>query len=115
MPEYDAGLDFKYGMTNNLTPDLTVNTDFAQVEADKQEINLTRYSLYFPEKRSFFPEKTDVFDFDLMGGNKLLYSGNTGLYEGNLKRIPVGSRMTDRAGEYRVRTNLLPLITFVKE
>lgn len=114
MPEYDAGLDFKYGMTNNLTPDLTVNTDFAQVEADKQEINLTRYSLYFPEKRSFFPEKTDVFDFDLMGG-KLFYSRRIGLYEGAPVPILGGYRMTDRAGEYRVRTNLLPLITFVKE
>lgn len=62
-PKYDAGLDAKFSITNNLTMDVTVNTDFAQVEADDQKINLTRYSLFFPEKRQFFMEKADVFDF----------------------------------------------------
>jgi hypothetical protein len=47
-PKLNAGLDAKYGITNNLTLDVTVNTDFAQVEADDEEINLTRFSLYFP-------------------------------------------------------------------
>ncbi|MYI74013.1 MAG: carbohydrate binding family 9 domain-containing protein, partial [Acidobacteria bacterium] len=51
-----AGIDVKYGVTENLTADLTVNTDFAQVEADEQQVNLTRFSLYFPEKREFFLE-----------------------------------------------------------
>jgi hypothetical protein len=50
----EAGLDIKYGLTSNLTMDLTLNTDFAQVEADDQMINLTRFSLFFPEKRKFF-------------------------------------------------------------
>ena len=50
----DGGLDFKYGVTQNLTADVTVNTDFAQVEADEQQVNLTRFSLFFPEKREFF-------------------------------------------------------------
>jgi hypothetical protein len=49
----NAGLDLKYGLTSNLTMDLTVNTDFAQVEADEQQVNLTRYSLFFPEKGFF--------------------------------------------------------------
>ncbi|MCX6224646.1 MAG: DUF5916 domain-containing protein, partial [Bacteroidia bacterium] len=62
-PKFDAGLDAKYSLTNNLTMDVTLNTDFAQVEADDQKINLTRYSLFFPEKRVFFQEKGDVFDF----------------------------------------------------
>ena len=101
-PKYDAGLDFKYGLTNNLTLDLTVNTDFAQIEADEQQINLTRYSLFFPEKRPFFLEKSDVFDFDLMGGNKLFYSRRIGLYEGAAVRILGGARMTGRAGEWDI-------------
>ena len=63
----EAGLDFKYGLTNNLTMDLTVNTDFAQVEADNQQINLTRFSLFFPEKRLFFQERSSTFDFNLGG------------------------------------------------
>ena len=56
-PKFDIGLDAKYSIANSLTLDVTVNTDFAQVEADDQKINLTRYSLYFPEKRVFFLER----------------------------------------------------------
>jgi Domain of unknown function (DUF5916) len=52
----DIGFDVKYGLTRNLTADLTYNTDFAQVEADEQQVNLTRFSLFFPEKRAFFLE-----------------------------------------------------------
>ena len=52
----DIGLDVKYGITPNLTGDLTFNTDFAQVEADREQINLTRFSLFFPEMRPFFLE-----------------------------------------------------------
>ena len=53
----------KYGITANLTADLTVNTDFAQVEVDEQQLNLTRFSLQFPEKREFFLEGRGIFDF----------------------------------------------------
>ena len=53
----------KYGVTQNLTADLTVNTDFAQVEADQQQVNLTRFSLFFPEKREFFLENQGTFGF----------------------------------------------------
>ena len=49
-----AGLDFKYAFNSNLTFDGTINTDFAQVEADDQQVNLSRFSLFFPEKRQFF-------------------------------------------------------------
>ena len=48
-----VGLAAKYGITQNLTADFTVNTDFAQVEVDEQQVNLTRFSLFFPEKREF--------------------------------------------------------------
>jgi hypothetical protein len=67
--DYDAGFDVKYGVTSGLTWDFTVNTDFSQVEADEQQVNLTRFSLFFPEKRDFFLENSGVFPFG---------SGNTG-------------------------------------
>jgi hypothetical protein len=98
----EAGLDVKYGLTNNLTADLTFNTDFAQVEADDQVINLTRYSLYFPEKRIFFLEKDDVFDFSLTGNNNLFYSRRIGLHNGNPVRIYGGVRLTGRVGRWDV-------------
>ena len=53
----------KYGVTQNLTADFTYNTDFAQVEADEQQVNLTRFSLFFPEKREFFLENQGTFGF----------------------------------------------------
>ena len=58
----NAGIDVKYGLTRGLTADVTINTDFAQVEEDQQQINLTRFSLFFPEKRDFFLEGQGVFD-----------------------------------------------------
>ena len=59
----DFGLDLKYGVTANITADLTYNTDFAQVEVDERQVNLTRFSLSFPEKREFFLEGQGLFDF----------------------------------------------------
>ena len=59
----EFGGDFKYGVTANVTADLTVNTDFAQVEVDEQQVNLTRFSLFLPEKRDFFLEGRGNFDF----------------------------------------------------
>jgi hypothetical protein len=98
----DVGLDVKYSLTNNLTADITINTDFAQVEADNQVINLTRYSLYFPEKRNFFLEKADVFDFSLLENNNLFYSRRIGLHRGNPVRIYGGVRLTGRVGQWDV-------------
>ena len=60
----------KYGLTRGLTADLTVNTDFAQVEEDQQQINLTRFSLFFPEKRDFFLEGQGIFDFGGQSGQR---------------------------------------------
>ena len=61
--DFDAGLDVKYGVTSGLTWDFTVNTDFSQAEADEQQINLSRFSLFFPEKRDFFLENSGIFQF----------------------------------------------------
>jgi hypothetical protein len=98
--KFDAGLDLKMGLTNNLTMDLTLNTDFAQVEADDQQINLTRFSLYFPEKRLFFQERASVFDFSFGGQTKIFYSRKVGLYEGKPIRIYGGARLIGRFDDW---------------
>lgn len=96
----EAGLDIKYGLTNNLTLDATLNTDFAQVEADDQQINLTRFSLFFPEKRSFFLERASTFDFSFDDQNRLFYSRKIGIYDGKPVRIYGGARMVGRVGQW---------------
>jgi hypothetical protein len=99
-PDFNAGLDVKYNINSNLTLDLTANTDFAQVEADNQQVNLTRYSLYFPEKRMFFQERSSLFSFALGGRSNLFYSRNIGLSRGNPVRIFGGARIAGRIGKW---------------
>jgi hypothetical protein len=120
-PEAEAGLDLKYGVTQGLVADLTINTDFAQVEADEQQINLTRFSLFFPEKRDFFLENQGTFSFggvpiNSAGGNFgggfigsgasdapiMFYSRRIGLNEGQEVPLNAGGRLTGRAGKYSV-------------
>ena len=67
-PSGDIGGDAKVGVTKGLTADFTYNTDFAQVEDDEAQVNLTRFSLFFPEKREFFLEGADYFAFGAPGG-----------------------------------------------
>ena len=105
----DVGVDVKYGVTQGLTADFTYNTDFAQVEADEQQVNLTRFSLFFPEKREFFLENKGTFDFGgtgVMGGSTdtptLFYSRRIGLYQGSAVPILAGGRLTGRVGRYSV-------------
>ncbi len=95
-PAFDIGFDLKYGLTNNLTLDVTANTDFAQVEADNEEVNLTRFSLFFPEKRRFFQERSSNFEFGFGGSNGLFYSRRIGLREGEQVRLLGGARMVGR-------------------
>lgn len=99
-PKLTAGLDLKYGLTNNLTMDVTLNTDFAQVEADDEQINLTRFSLFFPEKRSFFQERSSIFNFDFEQGNSLFYSRRIGLSEGEPVPLYGGVRVSGMAGKW---------------
>lgn len=99
-PIFKVGGDLKYGITSNMTLDVTINTDFAQVEADDQQVNLTRFSLFFPEKRQFFQERSSVFDFNLGGPNNLFYSRKIGLYEGVVVPIYGGVRLVGRAGKW---------------
>jgi len=102
-PVIEGGIDLKYGLTSNLVLDLTANTDFAQVESDDQQVNLTRYSLYFPEKRLFFLERASVFDFGLGGNSNLFYSRRIGLSDdGEPVRILGGARLTGRLNKWDV-------------
>ncbi|MEO1262619.1 MAG: DUF5916 domain-containing protein [Bacteroidota bacterium] len=99
-PRIEAGLDVKYSLTSNLTLDLTVNTDFAQVEADDQQVNLTRFSLFFPEKRQFFQERASIFDFSFEEFNRLFYSRKIGINDdGDPVRIYGGARLQGRVGK----------------
>ncbi|MCP4726409.1 MAG: carbohydrate binding family 9 domain-containing protein [bacterium] len=100
----DAGLDIKYNITSNLTLDATINTDFAQVEADNQQVNLTRFSLFFPEKRRFFQERSGIFNFgtSMSTFSNLFYSRSIGLHEGKEVRILGGARLIGRAGKWDV-------------
>ncbi len=105
----DAGMDVKYGVGSQLTLDLTVNTDFSQVEADEEQINLTRYNLFFPEKRDFFLENASLFkvgrtrpfvsqprpDFVPFFTRRIGISS-----DGRLIPILGGARLTGRAGKY---------------
>jgi len=111
-PDGDIGVDAKYGVTANLTADLTVNTDFAQVEIDEQQVNLTRFSLFFPEKREFFLEGRGIFDFGRGPGTgggggggtapSLFYSRRIGLNNNRVIPIDVGGRLTGKVGAFSV-------------
>ena len=110
----DVGVDVKLGVTENLTADFTYNTDFAQVEVDEQQVNLTRFSLFFPEKREFFLEGRGIFEFarggvgsrnpgsSANGAPTIFYSRRIGLEEGVVVPIYGGARMTGKAGAFDV-------------
>ncbi|MEM7051533.1 MAG: DUF5916 domain-containing protein [Acidobacteriota bacterium] len=102
--ETDAGLDIKWGLTRNFVLDLTYNTDFAEVEADALQVNLTRFSLFFPEKRDFFLENSGIFGFGpgapVLG---LFFSRRIGISpEGNPVPLEWGARLSGRAGGWNV-------------
>ena len=98
----EGGLDVRIGLTSNLTLDVTANTDFAQVEADDQQVNLTRFSLFFPEKRRFFQERSSNFEYTLGGQDRLFHSRTIGLAGGRPVRIYGGGRLVGRVGEWDV-------------
>ena len=109
------GGDLKIGVTNDLTADLTYRTDFAQVEADQEVVNLSRFSLFFPERRQFFTEGAGIFDYGKSASGlsgeaatndpgllSLFYSRRVGLTEGQEVPIIGGGRVTGRVGPYAV-------------
>jgi hypothetical protein len=98
----EAGLDLKYALTSNLTLDVTYNTDFAQAEADDQQVNLTRFSIFFPEKRLFFQERAEVFEFSTGQNDRLFYSRRIGLVGNEQVPIHGGTRLVGRVGGWDV-------------
>ncbi|MHB1193516.1 MAG: carbohydrate binding family 9 domain-containing protein [Longimicrobiales bacterium] len=111
---FDGGFDVKWGVTPRMTADATFHTDFSQVEVDQERVNLTRFSLFFPEKRDFFLENAGTFTFGdvternvRMGSSlsdfTLFHSRRIGLDAGGLP-IPIlgGSRLTGQAGAWNV-------------
>ena len=98
-----VGLDGKYSITPSLTLDATVNTDFAQVEVDEQQINLTRFDVFFPEKRPFFLENSGIFDFGAARETEIFFSRRIGIDEsGNQIPIDAGIRLSGFVGRYEV-------------
>jgi hypothetical protein len=101
----DVGVDVKYSVTPSLTLDVTYNTDFAQVEADEQQVNLTRFSLFFPEKREFFLENQGLFQ-SFGGANGqgsvpyMFYSRRIGLEGGRAVPLVAGGRLTGQVGSW---------------
>lgn len=91
------GLDFKWGVRADLTLDATVNTDFAQVEADEEQVNLTRFALFFPEKRPFFLENAQLFQVGQPQAIDLFFSRRVGLASSALETIG-GSPTAARSG-----------------
>jgi hypothetical protein len=103
------GFDARVGLTDALMADLTYRTDFAQVEADQEVVNVSRFSLFFPEKRQFFTESAGLFNYGKPGVETgdfgpgllpLFYSRRIGLYDGREVPILAGGRVTGRMGGY---------------
>lgn len=103
---YDVGVDAKYSLTPSMTLDATYNTDFAQVEADQQQVNLGRFNLFFPEKRDFFLENSGTFTFGGFNNNGgpvvPFFSRRIGLDSGRPVPILGGARVSGQAGRYDV-------------
>jgi len=97
-----VGGDAKIGLTQSLTLDLTVNTDFAQVEVDDQQVNLTRFPLFFPEKRAFFLENAGTFTVGASRSAELFFPRRIGLSGGREVPIQAGARLTGRLAGMRV-------------
>ncbi len=106
---HEPGLDAKIGLSETMSLDLTLNTDFAQVEADRDKINLSRFPLFFQEKRDFFLEGVNTFKFNMGSSNTLYYSRRMGLNKGEEIPIIGGAKLVGRTGSYEI--GLLNLTT----
>ncbi len=102
---FDFGGDIRYRITPNLTTSLSYNTDFAETEVDARQINLTRFPLFFPEKRGFFLEDSGIFDFGGLSSSQFLpfFSRRVGLSEqGEVVPILAAAKLTGRVNSYNV-------------
>ena len=101
--DLELGADIKYSITPGLTLDLTYNTDFAQAEVDKQQVNLDRFNLFFPEKRAFFLENAGQFSVGSPGEVDLFFSRRIGIGK-NGSKVPIigGSRISGKIGQTNI-------------
>jgi len=98
-----AGVDIFYNITPSLKWTTTFNTDFAETEVDSRQINLTRFPLFFPEKRSFFLENAGVFAFSNTSPDIIpFFSRTIGLLDGNEVPLRAGTKLTGKAGPYSI-------------
>jgi hypothetical protein len=96
----NIGGDLKYGITPSLALDVTINTDFAQVEVDDQQVNLDRFSLFFPEKRPFFLENAGLFSIGISREAEVFFSRRIGIGPGGRPiQIRGGGRLSGRVGQ----------------
>lgn len=101
--DIEPGADLFYRVTPQLTLALTVNTDFAEAEVDDRVVNLTRFPLFFPERRDFFLEDAGVFDFGGINRSpRPFFSRRIGIVDGTQRGITTGARLTGRAGAWRI-------------
>jgi hypothetical protein len=98
----NLGVDAKYGISKNLTLDLTLNTDFAQAEVDDRIINLTKFDVNLPEKRSFFLESSSFLTFTFPSGNELFISRSIGNENGVIVPIIGGARLTGKTNGWQI-------------
>lgn len=98
----DGGFDLYKNITPNLVAAFTYNTDFAETEVDERKLNLTRFPLYFPEKRTFFLEGSDIFDFGSSSSFYPFFSRKIGLYEGAPVPIKFGTKLFGKIGNTNV-------------
>lgn len=98
--EFDVGADAKVALTTGLNLDLTFNPDFSQVEVDRQVTNLTRFNIFFPERRQFFIENADIFGGYGQFANQPFYSRRIGL-DPSGRSVPIlyGARLTGNLSE----------------
>jgi len=99
--DFDGGIDLRYRISSKTTAQLSVNTDFADVEADHRQFNFSRFNESFPEKRAFFLEDASIFDFPSSGGVSPYYSRKIGLNDdGEVVPIYLATKITGRTKDY---------------
>jgi len=98
----DGGFDVNYNITSGLKASFTLNTDFAETEVDTRQVNLSRFPLFFPEKRDFFLEGTNIYQFAPRSGVTPYFSRSIGLEEGNPIPINYGGRIVGRLGRFEI-------------
>src|SRR5262245_23599802 len=96
----NAGADVRYQITNSLISNVSVRTDFSETEVDDRQINLTQFSLFFPEKRDFFLESSSNFQFGIPGQTEMFFSRRIGLSEDATQAVPmlIGGKLTGKVG-----------------